>query len=184
MDQRHHWRQEMPGDTAYRISRLDVEREPLVSDAPTYADSFEIRLARPDGHSAEEWTRTALEESPATLRTLIRLVHERVARFQLAPNSDPDRILGWRVAHAEPDVLMLEAAGPMLRAAIVARRRSPTTATLTTFLFFQQAAARPIWWAIGPIHRRAVPHLLNRAATKFTRAEHAEPVGTVRRDHA
>jgi hypothetical protein len=167
----------MPEDRAFEVSRLEVEPEPLINDAvPDYADCFEVRLARPDTHSAEEWMRTALEQSPAALSKLIRLVHEHLARFQLAPSSDPDRILGWRVAHAEPDVLMLEASGPLLRAALVARRRSPTAATLTTFLFFQRAATRPMWWAVGPLHRWAAPYLLKRAATEFTRAEQAEPV--------
>jgi hypothetical protein len=175
----------MPEHSAFRVSRLEVDTEPLMNGAtPDYADSFEVRLSRPDSHSAEEWSRTALEQSPEALRRLIRLVHEHVARFELAPSSDPDRILGWRVAHTEAEVLMLEAAGSLLRAAIVARRRSPTSATLTTFLFFQRSVTHPMWWAIGPLHRWAVPYLLKRAATEFTRADRTEPVCTANRNHA
>jgi hypothetical protein len=167
----------MPDVTGFRVNRVAVEPEPLIGrQGYDYADSFEVRLAEPDTHTAEEWTRTALEHSPAALRGLIRLVHEHVARFDLAPSDDPDRVLGWRVAHSEADVLMLTTAGPLLRAAIVARRRSPVSATLTTFLFFRQSATRPMWWAIGPVHRWAAPYLLKRAATEFTRAGETQPV--------
>jgi hypothetical protein len=169
-----------PGAHAdWHVSRRAVQPEPLLDGGHDYADCFEIQLHQPDVHTAEEWIRTALERSPS-LRQLIRIVHVHVARFHLSsPGSDADHILGWRIASATPDVVLLETAGPLLRAAIVARRHSPTSATLTTFLYYERLLTRPMWWAIGPLHRRIVPYLLEHAAAEFARADRRDPAGAV-----
>jgi hypothetical protein len=128
-----------------------------------YADSFEVVLAEPDGHSAEEWARTALEQSHPLVRRLIRVVHARVLCFDLGP-SDKQHILGWRIVSSDPDGLQLEAGGPLGRAVIVARRTSPTASAVSTYVFFTRQRARLIWAVVGPVHRRVAPYLLRRAA--------------------
>lgn len=149
--------------------RVAVVADPLLDGAPhDYADAFEIRLDRPDAHSAEEWVRQGLEQSAPAVRGLIRFVHGRVARFELV--NGPDTVLGWRVVESRPDVVHLQTSGPLLRADIIARRTSPTVAGFTTFLIYRNRATPLLWKAIGPLHRAIAPYLLKRAAATLTRA--------------
>src|SRR4051812_10815148 len=97
--------------------------EPLVASAGIdYADAFEIELAEPDGRSAEEWVRSALEDVPGLVRSTILLVHRHVLRFRLAPPGTPGHLLGWRIVTAEADVFVLETASSFLAGTLVGRR--------------------------------------------------------------
>ena len=151
----------------YRTRRVAVGPEPLVG-AHDYADGFELLLDRPDGHTAEEWVRQGLEGSPAPVRQLIRFVHGRLIRFDL--HAGADTVLGWQIAHSDPDVIHLHAEGPLLAANLVARRTSPTGASLRTFLAYRHAAAPVLWRVIGPLHRAIAPYLLRRAASSLRRS--------------
>jgi hypothetical protein len=153
----------------FRIHQIAVAPEPLLGDSEyDEADSFEIRLDESDTHSAEEWVRTSLEDAPAALRLLIRRVHRDVIRFRLGPQSDAQHVLGWQIVTSSPDVLQLEAAGPIARGVIVARMHSPTRATLATFVFYRHPSARLMWAFIRPVHQRVARYLLHRAAATFT----------------
>jgi hypothetical protein len=160
------------GRSGFRVYRCPVPAEALVNGAAyDYADSFEVRLEHPDTHSAEQWARAALEHAPPTSRRLIRLVHARVLRFRLGPCSDANHILGWPIVTADHGVVHLETAGPLLRALIILRRTSPTCAAATTFVFYERSTARPLWVAVGPLHRRIAPYLLQRAAASMTQTD-------------
>jgi hypothetical protein len=150
-----------------RVSRRPVPHEPLVDQTPDYADSFELVLAHPDEHTAEEWIRAGLEQP--VLSRLIVLIHRRVLRFDLGP-ADAHHILGWCIVRSEPDVLQLSTGGPIMRAEIVARRSSPESAVVTTFVFYERPSSRHVWRIVGPIHRRVAPHLIKRAAGTLTRS--------------
>jgi hypothetical protein len=148
-------------DAKVDIRRQPVPSEPLVAGLPSYADSFELRLSRPDEHSAEEWIRTGLEQTQ--LRPVIVLIHRHVLRFRLGPQDDL-HILGWRITNSSSDVLKLETGGPLMRAVIVARRSSPTSAMASTFVFYEHPLTVHVWRVVGPLHRRVAPYLLKRAA--------------------
>src|SRR5438045_1652479 len=119
------------GTRQYDVSRVAVAPEQVVPSTYSYADSFELRLEQPDGHTAEEWVRTGLEGSGAAVRGLIRFVHGRVARFGLT--TEPGNVLGWHVISSVEDVVHVRTEGPLLRAEIVARRTAPTVVGFTTF---------------------------------------------------
>jgi hypothetical protein len=154
----------------YRTRRVAVPPEPLVG-AHDYADAFALLLDRPDAHTAEEWVRQGLEGSPAPVRWLIRFVHAHVIRFEL--DDGPDAVLGWRIVRSEPEVIHLQAQGPMARADIVARRTSPTSAGFSTFLSHRHSSAPALWRVIGPLHRAIAPYLLRRAASSRGRSHDA-----------
>src|SRR4051794_35730798 len=151
---------------AYRVERVAVRPEPLVSQRYDYADAFELRLGNPDPHTAEQWLRTGLEGSGALVRGLIRFVHGRVARFALS--REPGNVLGWHMISSAEDVVHLRTEGPLLRAEIVARRLAPSAVGFTTFLFYKHRATPFLWAVIGPLHRRIAPYLLARAASILT----------------
>lgn len=153
----------------FRIDQVAVAAEPLLGGrAYDEADSFEVSLDRPNGHTAEEWVRTALDDAPAGLRLFIRRVHRDLIRFRLGPQSDANHVLGWQIVTSTPDLLHLEADGPVARGTIVARRQSPTRATLTTFVAYRHPSARLMWPFIRPVHQRVARYLLHRAAATFT----------------
>ena len=151
---------------SYAVERVPVLREPWVEAGYDYADSFEVRLAQPDAHPAEEWLRTALDQSAPWVVAIIRLVHGRIARFSLS--TEPTSIIGWDTVSSSPDACHICTRGPALRAEIVARRTSDTTATVTTFLFYRRRSTGLLWLVIGPLHRRIAPYLLARAAQHLT----------------
>ena len=151
-----------------RTKRVAVAAEPLLGDAAyDYADAFEVRLDQPDTHTAEQWVRTALEESPAVVVGLVRFVHARIAGFQ--PSSAPGNVLGWQVASTSADTFHIRTSGRLLRAEIVARRTSPTVAGFSTYLFYEKPITRVVWAFIGPLHRLIAPYLLRRAASSLTK---------------
>ena len=151
-------------ENGYRVVPVPVLPEPLLDGATCdYADCFEVRLDRPDTHSAEEWARACLDSAPAAARATIRLAHGGILRFDLRAD-DADHLMGWLVEQADREVLHLKTSGPLLGAHIIARRTSPTTCRMTTFLLYERPAARRLWVFVGPLHRAIAPLLLRRAA--------------------
>ena len=148
------------------VRRADVADEPLLGgDRYDYADAFEARVAGPDNRSAEQWVRSGLEQAPWAIRLGVVVVHRFVIGFRLGPRSSPDHVLGWRIVTSQHDLVQLEAVSPLGRGVMVARRPDETTAVLTTFLFRTRPVLASLVWAIvGPVHRRAAPYLMRRAA--------------------
>ena len=156
----------MTGRHGTRARRVAVApAEPLIGGAHyDYADAFDVDVPD-DGRPAEQLCRAGLERAPLPLRWVIVAAHRHVLRLRLGPLSSPEHILGWRIRTTEPDVVHLEAAGPLLRGVLVARRVESGRAVLTTFVTFgRPRAARMIWAIVGPLHRRVAPYLLERAA--------------------
>lgn len=156
----------LPTDVSHHARRC-----PVIAEAPPpgksdydYADAFEVTLPPGDGRPAEEILRAGLQDAPPALRLMIFHVHRHVLRFRLGPVSSPNHVLGWQRMMSEADVARLEASGPLIDAALVARRIGDHTARLTTFVVFRQPrAARLIFPLIGPLHRRVAPYLMERA---------------------
>ena len=148
------------------------------SDPYDYADAFEVRLHESDARSAEEFARCALEEAPWPVRGTVRIAHRYLLRLRLGPRSSRDHLLGWKILSSQPDVIHLEAVSPLLgRGAIVGRRPDPTRTVVTTYVFFTRPALGRVVWAVaGPVHRRIVEYLLERAAVSANRTEHLAAV--------
>ena len=130
-----------------------------------YVDAFELH-GSPDDRTAEQWARAALEQAPRAVRWTVLVAHRSVLRFRLGPLDGPAHVLGWRVAEQTPDRIRLEAAGPLVSAAIDGRRLSASSLRLTTSLRYEHPVARVLWVVVGPLHRRLAPLLLRRAALR------------------
>lgn len=143
-----------------------VTHEPRIGGARyDYADAFEIQLDQADGRLPAQLFRAAFERA-RWVRWMVPIVHRYLLRFRLGTSSQPDHVLGWRIASSEADLIHLEADGPLMRGVIVARRARPTRLVLTTFVYYRRRAlARIVWTVVGPLHRRVAPYLLERAAT-------------------
>ena len=162
--------------TAGSVERVPVPiREPLIGgERYDYADCFEVRLPGPDERSAEEFTRSALEEAPWPVRGTVSIAHRYVLRLRLGPRSSPHHLFGWEICASEHDVVHLEARSPLLgRGAIVARRPDPGRAVLTTYVFFARPRlSRAVWAVTGPVHRRVAAYLLERVASSPRHRDH------------
>lgn len=157
----------MRDSSSPRAQRVPVAAdEPLIGDDRyDYADAFEIRVREPDGRTAEQFARSALEQAPWPVLWTIRIAHRYLLRFRLGPRSSPDHLIGWKILTSEPDVVHFEAVSPLLRGVIVGRRLDPTCAVITTYVFFTRPApARLLVRIVGPLHRRIAPFLMERAA--------------------
>jgi hypothetical protein len=166
----------LPDDGVMASTAVRVHRLPIPSGGPAdqetnfdYADAFEIRLPQPDAHTAEQWVRAGLEQSPRVLRAVILVAHRGILRFSLGPLSSPAHVLGWEIVRSEPEIIHLRASSPIMCGSIVANRVDPTTATLATYLHFNRSrSAQLIWAAVGPVHRRVAPYLMECAAARLS----------------
>lgn len=157
----------MTGRVVERARRSEVAPEDalFVRARYDYADAFEIQLSERDTRTPKQVFRSALKEGHPGLRT-VPIVHRHVLRFRLGPLSSPDHLIGWRVVASEPDVVHLEAVGSLMRGNIVCRKVPPSTVVFTTFVsYVRRVPARIVWALLGPLHRRIVPHLLERGAS-------------------
>lgn len=140
--------------------------EALISEMRVdYADAFEVRLPHPDHRSAEAWLRCGLEEAPRPVRVVIHVAHRYVLGFRLVPATEPNQVLGWHIAEAQPDRIHVTASSPTMGAELVVLRPDQHRATITTLLTYKRPGrARVVWKLVGPLHRRIALWLLKRAA--------------------
>lgn len=154
----------MTNTLAPRARRREVAEDSLRVGDYDYADAFQIQLPETDTRSPEQLFRQAVDSRWLMLRW-VPLAHRWVLRLRLGPASSPNHIFGWRIVASEPDVIRVEAEGPLIRGVIVGRRRPPSTAVMTTYVFYvRRKPARVVWALVGPLHRRIAPYLLERAA--------------------
>jgi hypothetical protein len=153
-------------DVARQVRRCPViaENPPPGKSAYDYADAFEVTLPEGDGRTAEQVVRAGLQHAPPKLRSTIVVMHRHVLRFQLGPVSSPNHVVGWQIMTSEPDVFLMEASGPLIDGAIVARRVGERAARLTTFVVFRRRRlASLIFLLVAPMHRRVAAYLMERA---------------------
>jgi hypothetical protein len=143
---------------------FDVQDPALDGDSFDYADCFEVWAAAPEERTAESLARAALEDLPLAIRGLILAAHRFILRFRLGPPSSRDHVLGWRIVTSAPDLVVLEADGPLMRGIMVGRKAGSGVTVLRTFVFFRRPAAAFVWRVVGVLHRRIAPYLLRRAA--------------------
>lgn len=145
--------------TTPRARRCAVEDPPAGHSHYDYADAFEVTLPEGDQRSAEQVVHDGLARAPSALRSVIVTVHRRVLRLNVGAAF-------WPIVASEPDMVRLEAAGPLIAGALVARRIDGRTARLTTYVTYQGPLARIVWPVVAPLHRRVAPYLMERAAAR------------------
>ena len=127
-----------------------------------YSDTFS--MPNPDDHTAEEWARAAF--GTHSLRDTKQVVWRRALQLDLGPLHDPDRVAGWLVVDRSDERLVLAAESWHLTARLVFEA-SPTAAVVTSRVTYRNPAGRLAWAAVAPIHRRAVPDILEAARRRL-----------------
>jgi uncharacterized protein DUF2867 len=131
---------------------------------PDYTDAFEVPTDRTDTRTPEQWLRALFEDAPRPVRWFLLLGWRGVLGLRLGPRPSSAHILGWRIASREPDEVRLELHSALMKAQL-ALHLSSSTAVWSTRVYYTQPLARPLWAAVGLIHRLMVPYLLGRAAS-------------------
>jgi hypothetical protein len=155
---------------ARQLSEVPVE--PLVGPGHDYADAFEIRSDEPDPRTAEQFARAALEQAPRAVRWTVLTAWRGLLRFRLGPTSSPNHVLGMQIMAARPEAIHLQAESWLIRGAVVGRKVDPRHVVVSTYVFYTSpVAARIVWTAVGPLHRRVARYLMEHAAALGEREE-------------
>ncbi|QIG43572.1 DUF2867 domain-containing protein [Nocardioides anomalus] len=122
-----------------------------------YQDTFAV-----DGggrHHADAWMHAAFDGS-AGAQALWRGV------LQLRLRSAADRIAGWRVEERTPQRLVVAAESWHLRAWLTWAAYADGV-EVTTHVTSRNAAGAVAWTTLSPVHRAAVPGVLERARRRL-----------------
>lgn len=126
---------------------------------PDYADLFTATTSEATSRSAEEWARSALEET-ATGRSAPFLW--RRLGLRLGPTSSPDFVQGWRIADRGDGWIRLETASWFMTAHAVIQVDDGHV-SIALYLRYDQPIAAFLWPPVSVMHRRAVPVMLRQA---------------------
>jgi len=140
------------------------ESPPFSDGTPDYVDAFEIARNTSDNRDAERWARDGFGKLPSSSRRSGMFAHRHLLGFHLGPWPSPDYIFGWRIAESQPDVLHLEAKGPIMDGHMIWRLKHDRLVMTTFVRYNKPRLAAGIWAFAGRIHRNGVPGLLRLAA--------------------
>jgi hypothetical protein len=130
---------------------------------PDYASAFEQPIAPTPPRSAETWARAVFEDAPPPMRWFMRTGWRFPLRFHLAPTGAPGHVLGCRIIHNEPTVIVLEQCSPLMTAHNVVLVEE-TRIVWATLVSYRSPLAGPLWSVAAVIHHRTLPNLLAKAA--------------------
>ena len=148
-----------------RVHRVAAALETRAADkSPDYIDAFEVPTDETDTRTSEQWLRAVFEDAPRPVRWFLLLGWQGVLGLRLGPRPSPDHILGWQIVSRELDEVRLELHSALMNAQL-ALHLSSSTAVWSTHVYYMRPLARPLWAAVGVIHRQMIPHLLGRAAS-------------------
>ncbi|MER6950127.1 DUF2867 domain-containing protein [Nonomuraea sp. NPDC000554] len=133
--------------------------------APDYTDAFEVTTGVGAARSPEQWARAVFEDAPPPVRWFLLVGWRGVLGLRLGPRPSADHVLGWRIAASEPGSVLLTVRSALMTAQL-RLREAGSTVVLTSTVTYTRRGARPLWALVGPVHRRMVPYLLARAASR------------------
>jgi hypothetical protein len=130
-----------------------------------YGDSFLVVTSA--SSTAEEWARAAFEPTPGRTVASQQRVWRGVLQLRLRPVPSPDHVAGWAVVDRRPERLVLGATSWHLEGRLVFEGE-PDAARVTTLVRFRNPAGRAVWAVVAPLHRHAVPGILDAARRRLT----------------
>jgi hypothetical protein len=130
-----------------------------------YSDSF--RVPSRGSFTAEEWARAAFEPTPGQTFAAQQRVWRAVLQLRFGPVASPDHVAGWAILDNDPGRLVLAARSWHLDARLVFEAE-PDAAQVTTLVRYRNPAGRAAWAPIAPLHRHAVPGILDAARSRLT----------------
>jgi hypothetical protein len=148
--------------------RVDVADETRAVDTlpnPDYASAFEIARATTDTRTPEQWARATWEDCPRGLRLFLLTGWSVGLGLRLGPRPSPAHVLGWKIATATPEAIVLESRSRLMTGHNVVHTEGARV-VWSTFMRFDKRPARALWSVAAPIHHRTIPYLLEQAAAR------------------
>jgi hypothetical protein len=129
-----------------------------------YEDAF--RLDAGVNRSAEQWVRAMLNDAPLTVRTRLVAGWMALGLNLRGPRSAGARVLGWRVQHSDPDVVLLAAESWLGLRGQLLFASEPRGLLFATLIQQNNALSRSLWATITQQHQQVVQSLLVHAARR------------------
>jgi hypothetical protein len=130
-----------------------------------YAAAWEVSIPSGDARSAEQWARAVFEEAPRAIRSFVMVGWIAGLGLRLGPRPSTDHVIGWQIASAAPDQIVLRVRSALLGTGHLALRVERSRVVLGSFVRYEKRGARPIWAAVQPLHHLILPYLLGHAAS-------------------
>ena len=121
-------------------------------------------------HPAEAWARAAFEQGSRRDVDAKQNVWRRLLQLRLAPFDAPDTVAGWHIVDNTERRLVLGAESWHLTARLVFESEE-SGARVTTRVTYRHLPGRAVWSVVGPIHRQAVPGILEAARRRLARPQ-------------
>jgi hypothetical protein len=150
-----------------RARRVEVTEELHTLAKPDYASTFAVSVQGADDRSPEQWVRATFEGAPRAIRWFVVVGWHYTLGLRLVPRPSTTHVSGWKIMTSTPEAIILEVRSVLVTAQKVLRVEG-SQVRMTTFVQYHRRAARPIWWAIAPVHHRTEPYLLGHAASHFS----------------
>lgn len=128
-----------------------------------YADAFLVTA--PVQRTPRQWVDSVLSDAPTGVRTRLVLGWCGLGLKLGAPWS-ADRVLGWKVQHADRQFVRLAADSWLGLHAQLLFCAEPRGLLFATVIQYTSPVGRLLWPAITPRHQRVVRSLLRRAAAR------------------
>jgi hypothetical protein len=138
-------------------------------DRPDYVDLFTVTTNGATEASAEQWTRTAIEDVAGLGG---QLIWRGILGLRLESRPSTERVGGWTIAERGEHWIRLVASSWFLTAHLVFRLDDGHL-SFGTFIRYDRSIASLVWGPASAVHRRLMPGLL--AQTVALRAGSPRP---------
>lgn len=150
-----------------RVRRIEVTDDIKAVDTlaqPDYGSAFELSVPGATVRSPEQWARAIFEGAPRAIRWFLQVGWVLALGVRLGPRSSPEYVLGCRITHTDPGVIILELQSRLLAAHDLILVQD-SRVQFATFVRYKKPLARALWSVAGLIHHRMVPYLLKHAVS-------------------
>ncbi|MEV2240172.1 hypothetical protein [Micromonospora sp. NPDC049891] len=150
------------------ISTVGAERLPASVRALSslsridYADHFV--LPTDAAATVERWARVMFGDTPDAIELFL---WRGLMGLRLSRTASADTVAGWQIGEQGDDWIRLEADSWFLAANLVVQASGDRVA-LGTFLRYDRWLAHLVWPPLSVLHRRLVPGVLRKAASRIT----------------
>ncbi|SFQ76885.1 nitroreductase/quinone reductase family protein [Amycolatopsis rubida] len=127
---------------------------------PDFTSTVDIERPDRDKRDALQWARAVWDGAPPPMRGFLRAGWLGLG---LTTRLSPDRVLGWAIASATPDRVVLEAPSPLLTTRNIVHLDADRV-YWTTEVTYDRFPARQLWAVAVPIHELVIPARLRHAA--------------------
>jgi hypothetical protein len=131
-------------------------------DSPDYIDLFTVTTNGAADASAEQWSRTAIEDVAGLGG---QFIWRGVLGLRLKSRPSTERVGGWKIADRGEDWIRLEASSWFLTAHLVVRLDDEHLSA-GTFIRYDRPIAALIWVPASAVHRRLMPGLLRQTVRR------------------